>query len=122
LPSFHVAVMRGGAKCWLPWMRGQVDEGGSDDCFAGEPGCGIVDVVFDGGSLGPNGWFTKNMKDGKLIGITVFYGTADPAATGYYEALYRCHWMGDNPAWGKWEYDDDDGGAGNDSDQLDMVD
>ena len=87
--------MRGGAKCWLPWMRGQVDEGGSDDCFAGEPGCGIVDVVFDGGSLGPNGWFTKNMKDGKLIGITVFYGTADPAATGYYEALYRCHWLGD---------------------------
>lgn len=29
--------------------------------------------------------------------------------------------MGDAPAWGKWELDDDDGGAGNDCDQIDMV-
>ena len=29
--------------------------------------------------------------------------------------------MGDEPDWGKWEYDDDDDGAGNDCDQVDMV-
>lgn len=40
---------------------------------------------------------------------------------GYYQAMYRCHWMGKNPAWGKYENDDDDGGAGNDRDQLDMI-
>jgi len=121
MPRYRVAIMRDGAKCWLPWMRGQVDEGGSDDCFAGEPGCGIVDVEFEGGTLGPEGWFTKNMNGDKLIGLTVFYDTPDPGETGYYEALYRCHWMGANPAWGKWEHDDDDGGAGNDVDQLDMI-
>lgn len=49
------------------------------------------------------------MKDGKLIGLTVYYKTPNPATTGYYAAYYRCHWMGPNPAWGKWETDDDDG-------------
>lgn len=102
-------------------MRAKADEGGSSDTFAGVPGCGIVDVEFDGGTLGPNGWFTKNMKGDKLIGLTVFYDTPAPSETGYYEALYRCHWMGSNPAWGKYEHDDDDGGAGNDRDQLDMI-
>lgn len=121
MPRFRVAIMRNGRKEWLPWMRGKVDEGGSSDTFAGVPGCGIVDVEFEGGSLGPNGWFTKNMKGDKLIGLTVFYDTPNPSATGYYEALYRCHWMGSNPAWGKYEHDDDDGGAGNDYDQLDMI-
>lgn len=29
--------------------------------------------------------------------------------------------MGDSPAWGKWEHDDDDGGAGNDRDWVDMI-
>lgn len=47
--------------------------------------------------------------------------TPDPGSTGYYAAYYRVHWMGDEPDWGKWEYDDDDDGAGNDSDQVDMV-
>ena len=88
---------------------------------AGAAGCGIVDVEFEGGSLGPGGWFTKNMEGDRLIGLTVFYDTPNPSATGYYEALYRCHWMGSNPAWGKWEHDDDDGGAGNDVDQVDMI-
>ena len=35
--------------------------------------------------------------------------------------MYRVHWMGRNADWGKWEYDDDGGGAGNDRDQLGMV-
>ncbi|MBQ9001691.1 MAG: hypothetical protein IJ087_07555 [Eggerthellaceae bacterium] len=121
MPRFRVAVMEGGSKRWLPWMRGLVDEGGSDDTFAGEPGVGIVDVEFEGGSLGPNGWFTKNMAGDKLIGLTVYYDTPHPDQTGYYQAMYRVHWLGANPDWGKYEYDDDDGGAGNDRDQLDMI-
>lgn len=121
MPRFRVAVKKNGKKRWLPWMRGLVDEGGSSDTFAGEPGCGIVDIEFDGGSLGPNGWFTKNMKGDKLIGLTVYYDTPHPDQTGYYQAMYRVHWLGASPDWGKYEYDDDDGGAGNDRDQLDMV-
>ena len=121
MPRYRVAIMRNGSKEWLPWMRGLVDEGGSSDTFAGEPGCGIVDIEFDGGSLGPEGWYTKNMKDGKLIGLTVFYDTPCPEVTGYYEALYRVRWLSDPPEWGKYERDDDDGGAGNDRDQLDMI-
>ena len=121
MPRFRVAIVRDGAKCWLPWMRGLVDEGGSDDTFAGVPGCGIVDVEFEGGSLGPNGWFTKNMDGDKLFGLTVYYDTPHPEETGYYQAKYRVHWLGSNPGWGKYEYDDDDGGAGNDRDQLDMI-
>jgi len=121
MPRFRVAIVRDGAKCWLPWMRGLVDEGGSDDTFAGVPRCGIVDVEFEGGSLGPNGWFTKNIKGDKLIGLTVYYDTPHPEETGYYQAMYRVHWLGRNPDWGKYEYDDDDGGAGNDADQLDMI-
>jgi|GEM_PF-2029635 len=121
MPRFRVAIMKGGKKHWLPWMRGLVDESGSSDTYAGMEGCGIVDIEFEGGSLGPGGWFTKNMKGDKLIGLTVFYDTPNPDATGYYQAMYRCHWMGKNPAWGKYEYDDDDGGAGNDKDQLDMI-
>lgn len=120
-PRYRVAVMRNGKKTWLPYMRGMVDEGGSADTYAGEHGQGIVDVEFEGGSLGPDGWFTKNMSGGKLIGLTVFYDTPDPASTGYYEAFYRAHWLSDPPAWGKWEHDDDDGGAGDDVHQLDMI-
>lgn len=121
MPRYRVAIMRGDEKTWLPWMRGMVDEGGSDDVFAGVPGCGIVDIEFDGGGLGPNGWFTKNMAGDKLIGVTVYYDTPAPSETGCYQAKYRVHWLGVSPAWGKYEYDDDDGGAGNDFDQLDMI-
>ena len=51
----------------------------------------------------------------------MYYDTPNPDDTGYYQAMYRVHWMGRNADWGKWEHDDDDGGAGNDSDQLDMI-
>ena len=121
MPRFRVAIKNNGKKHWLPWMRGLVDEGGSSDTYAGVEGCGIVDIEFEGGSLGSDGWFTKSMKGDKLIGLTVYYDTPEPDTTGYYQAMYRCHWMGKNPAWGKYEYDDDDGGARNDRDQLDMV-
>ena len=61
------------------------------------------------------------MRNGALIGLTVYYDTPDPGSTGYYAAYYRVHWMSDEPDWGKWEFDDDDDGAGNDCDQIDMV-
>ena len=61
------------------------------------------------------------MKGDKLIGLTVYYDTPHPEDTGYYQAMYRVHWLGRNPDWGKYEYDDDDSGAGNDCDQLDMI-
>jgi len=51
----------------------------------------------------------------------LYYDTPNPDDTGYYQAMYRVHWMGRNADWGKWEYDDDDGGAGNDVDQFDMI-
>lgn len=121
MPRYRVAIMKDGAKRWLPWMRGMVDEGGSSDTFAGIPGCGIVDVEFEEGSLGPGGWFEKNTQGEKLIGLTVFYDTPDPGSTGYYEALYRVRWLSDPPEWGKYEHDDDDGGAGNDRNQLDLI-
>ena len=61
------------------------------------------------------------MKDGKPIGLTVYYETPDPSFTGYYAAYYCVHWMGPNAGWGEWETDADDGGAGNDHDQLDVT-
>ena len=107
-------------KTWLDWMEGLYCTDGCGDTFAGIPGVGIVDVEIDEASIG-GGWYVKNMKDGKLIGLTVYYETPDPSSTGYYAAYYRVHWMGPNAGWGKWETDDDDGGAGNDADQLDMI-
>ena len=121
MPRYRVAIMEDGEKTWLPFMRGMVDEGGSDDTYAGEPGCGIVDVEFDIATLGPQGWFEKNMSGGKLIGLTVYYDTEDPASMGWWYCKYRVHWLGSHPAWGKWEIDDEDGGAGNDVDQIDMI-
>ena len=55
------------------------------------------------------------------IGLTVYYDTADPASSSWWHSKYRCHWMGSYPAWGKWELDDEDGDAGNDADQIDMI-
>ena len=79
------------------------------------------DVEFDEATLGPQGWFEKNMRNGALIGLTVYYDTPDPGATGWWYAKYRVHWLGDEPGWGKWEIDDEDDGAGNDCDQVDMI-
>lgn len=90
--------------------------------FAGIPRCGTVDIEFKGGRLGPNGWFTKNIVWNKRTGITVYYDAPDPPETGlYYQAEYRAHWLGASPAWGKYEYDDDDCGAGNDKNQIHLI-
>ena len=121
MPKYRVAVMRDGKKTWLPWMVGMRDSSGSGDTFAGIAGEPIVDVRFAEGTLGLKGWFEKNMKGGRLIGLTVFYDSPEPKKTGYYKAMYRVHWLGAKPGWGRWELDDDGGGAGNDRDPVDMV-
>ena len=121
IPRYRVAITRDDQTVWLEWMTGMYDSSGSSDTFAGIPGEGIVDVEFDKATLGPNGWFKTDVKDGKVIGLTVYYDTPKPEETGYFKAMYRVHWMGDNPAWGKYEYDDEDNGAGNDTDQIDMI-
>lgn len=121
IPRFRVAIIRNGQTEWLDWMTGMYDDSGSDDTFAGIPGDGIVDVEFDEVTLGPNGWYKTNIQEGKVVGLTVYYDTPNPEETGYFKAMYRVHWMGDNPAWGEYEYDDEDGGAGNDADQIDMI-
>ncbi|MBR0405795.1 MAG: hypothetical protein IJI68_11470 [Eggerthellaceae bacterium] len=48
------------------------------------------------------------MRNGALIGLTVYYDTPDPRSTGCYAAYYRVHWRGPKPDWGKWKYNDDD--------------
>ena len=53
-----------------------------------------------------------------VIGIEVFYKTADPSKTGYYEAVYRVGYEG---KWLKWEHDVDDGGAGDDVHAIDKI-
>lgn len=121
IPCFRVAVMRDDEVEWLEWMAGMYDSSGSDDTFAGIQGEGIVDVEFDEDTLGPNGWYETNVQEGKVVGLTVYYDTPDPEETGYFKAMYRVHWMGDNPAWSEFKYDDEDGGAGNDADQIDMI-
>ena len=105
----------------LGWMERLRDTGGSVDPYAGISGCVIVDFEVDPESLGPGGWYENNMKDGKLIGLTVYRSTPNPGPTGYYAASYRVHWLRVSPGWGKWETDDDVGGAGNDCDPVDMV-
>jgi len=119
-PRYRVAIMRGGDKRWLNWMEGLYCTGNSGDDFAGIAGEPIVDIEVDEASLG-GGWYKKHMKGGKLVALTVYYKTPEPSKTGYYLAKYRVHWLGANPRWGKWEYDDTDDYAGNMSDAIDMV-
>ena len=99
MPRYRVAVMRGGKKTWLPWMGGMRDTGGSGETFGGIAGVPIVDVQFKKGTLGPKGWFHKNMRGGKLIGLTVYYDTPEPKRFGYHKAMYRVHWVGAKPGW-----------------------
>lgn len=121
---------------WLDWMNGLHDDGGSGDDFAGIPDHWIYDLEFRDGSLGPGGWWKLVLADGRtlgqnernvahnspVVGIIVYYKTPDPGITGYYKAKYQVHWLGPAPKWGKWEYDDEDGGAGKDKNSpLDMV-
>ncbi len=120
IPRYRVAIMRDGRKKWLGWCVGLECEGCDDD-FAGIEGEAVVDIEIDKASLGDGGWYKKHMSGGVLVALTVYYKTPAPGKTGYYAAKYRVHWMGSSPRWGKWEYDDDDGYAGNMKDAIDMV-
>lgn len=117
---------------WLSWMRGLTCECPCEDDFAGEPGCWMYDFQAEG--LGDGGWFKILRADGSesinssgnvnvpITGLVVYFATPDPSFTGYYKAKYQAHWLGAEPGWGKWEFDDEDGGAGKDEDSpLDMV-
>lgn len=129
MPRYRVRTNEHG---WLSWMEGLTCTGGSGDDFAGSPGCWIYGFEAEG--LGPSGWYRIVRADGTesvnaqgnegspVTGVEVYYDTPDPGSTGYYKAKYRAHWLGAEPGWGKWEYDDEDGGAGKDlASPLDMV-
>lgn len=129
-PSYRVYTRERG---WLGWMRGLVcGECSCGDDYAGVPGCWIYDMQFE--DLGPNGWYEIERADGSksrnasgnvnspVTGFVVYYDTPSPSETGFYKARYQAHWMGSCPGWGKWELDDEDGGAGKDENSpLDMV-
>ncbi len=114
---------------WLEWMHGLACSDGCGDDFAGIRGHLIRNLQIK--NLGPTGWFRLNMKrQGELaknaenkdlsdyvIGVTVYYDTPEPEKTGYYVAKYRLSPIGQGYL--KWEYDDNDGGAGNDRDGID---
>lgn len=120
MPRYRAAIMQEDEKVWLDWCEGLYSTDDSGDTYAGIEGVGIVDFEIEEGSLG-GGWYENNIVDDKLIGLTVYYETPNPDSTGYFAARYRVHWMGEEPAWSKWETDDRDGGAGNNRDQIDMV-
>lgn len=119
-PRYRVYTLEDG---WLEWMVGLNCSDGCGDDYAGVPGHAIRAVEIAGESLGAGGWFQvwkNNMPlpkgdtgfgvEGVVTGIAVYYATPDPAATGYYEAVYRVAPIG--AAYLKWEHDDADNGAG----------
>lgn len=128
IPEYRVYTAEDG---WLEWMRGLSCSDGCSDDFAGIPGHLIRNVQV--GNLGPQGWFQLNMKhQGELernqqntdfsdyvIGVTVYYDTPNPEATGYYKAKYRVAPSGRDCL--KWEHDDEDGGAGDDINGVDRL-
>lgn len=126
-PRYRVYTKENG---WHPWMRGLQDEGGSSDDFAGEAGCWVYGFEAEG--MPEGSWYKVDHQDGSIATneagnldspvtyITVYYKTPDPESTGYYQAYYRVHWLGDAPGWGKWERDDEDSGAGSGA-PIDMV-
>lgn len=129
IPMYRAKTSEDG---WLEWMHGLNCADGCGDDFAGVEGHAIVDIEF--ANLGDGGWYRLYRADGSesvdesgdvgspVTGVVVYYATPDPEITGYYKALYRAHWMGDAPEWGKWERDDEDGGAGKDeASPLDML-
>ena len=112
-------------------MHGLSCSDGCGDDFAGIPGHLIRNVQIE--NLGPGGWFQLNMKrQGELgknqqnqeasdyvIGVTVYYVTPNPVVTGYYRAKYRVATLGNGYL--KWEYDNEDGGAGDDANGVDRL-
>lgn len=127
-PKYRVYTKEDG---WLEWMKGLVCQDGCGDDYAGVRGHLIRNVQIN--NLGTKGWFRLTMKKqgllGKnqqnkdlsdyVIGITIYYDTPIPEATGYYEAKYRVSPKG--KSYLKWEYDDKDGGAGDGNNGIDRL-
>lgn len=92
---------------------------------------GIYDIDFSG--LPDGSWWRLTLKGGKVlkknehndarklpvIGIEVYYKTADPDKTGYYEAMYRSRTV--DGEWLRWEHDVEDGGSGDDAHAIDVL-
>lgn len=129
MPRYRVWTREDG---WLSWLTGLRCDCSCGDDYAGVACHWIYDMEI--ADLGPGGWYRIIRADGSetvnasgnidspIVGIVVYYETPDPSATGFYKAEYRVHWLGGDPGWGKWEHDDEDGGAGKDADSpLDMV-
>lgn len=125
IPEYRMRTREDG---WLDWMVGltcQCEAYGCEDDYAGVEGHWAYD--FEITNLGPGGWYKIYRADGSdslnssgnvespITGIEAYYDT-DTAATGgrYYKLKYQAHWLGADPGWGKWEFDDEDGGAGKD--------
>ena len=112
------------------WRDGKWQAWHSNGSTAGYAGHPIYDVDFSG--LPSGSWWRLTLKGGKVLaknkhndahktpisGIEVYYKTANPAKTGYYEALYRVYVGG---KWLKWEHDVEDGGAGDDRNQVEKI-
>lgn len=116
MPRYRVRTAEDG---WLPWMQGFASSDGSGEDFAGERGHAVVDFEWEA----PAGsWFALTKADGAelprnrhgdgspLSGVTLYYVTPRPGATGFYKAKYRVAPIGKDYL--KWEFDDEDGGAG----------
>lgn len=128
LPKYRVYTSEDG---WLEWMLGLTCSDECGDNFAGVRGHLARNVQIE--NLGKNGWFQLTMKrQGELqknqqntdmsdyvIGITVYYDTPEPQKNGYYKAKYRVAPKGKDYL--KWEYDDEDGGAGDDRNGIDRL-
>lgn len=128
VPWYRVYTAEDG---WLDKMIGLKCSDGCGDDFAGVPGHLHRNAQF--GDLGPKGWFQLTMKcqgllprnqkntdlTDYIIGYTIYYDTPEPGKTGYYKAKYRVARIG--KGYLKWEYDDEDGGAGDDVNGVDRL-
>lgn len=127
-PKYRVYTREDG---WLEWMNGLSCTDGCGDDFAGVRGHLHRNAQFK--DLGSNGWFQLVMKrQGALprntenkdlsdyvIGYIIYFDTPNPNTTGYYKAKYRIATIGNEYL--KWEYDDEDGGAGDDKNGVDRL-
>lgn len=128
MPKYRVFTTEDG---YLEYLTGLRCSDGCGDDFAGVRGHLIRNVQIE--NLGPKGWFQLTMKRQGLlpkntentdlsdyvIGVTVYYDTPEPKETGYYKAKYRISPL--EKDYLKWEYDDEDGGAGDDTNGIDRL-
>lgn len=125
VPKYRVYTAEDG---WIEWMHGLSCSDGCGDDYAGVQGHLIRNVQIE--NLGRGGWFQLNMKrkgmlpknqenkdmSDYVIGYTVCYSSDKPKK---YKLKYRVAPAGRNYL--KWEYDDNDGGAGDDVNGIDRM-